>query len=157
MGGAGQHQAEFRRHHMGDALVGVAEVENSDAVAAAAFAHGAQERRAVRIGLVGTARPGRHRVVLARECEVRPPHGAPRLGELAESVRRVEVMKHMPVDIDEIAPVGAARHPMRIPNLVEQRLRHCEFAPRTHDLRGNLATQRNQLLCRAVLKAGQSR
>ena len=36
----------------------------------------------------------------------------------------MQLMQHVPVDIDEIAAVGAARHEMRVPDLVEQGLRH---------------------------------
>ena len=56
MGGAGQHHAELGRHHMGDALLRIVDVEQPDAVAGAAVPHGLQERRALRIGV--SSRPG---------------------------------------------------------------------------------------------------
>ena len=41
MGRARQHDAEFRRHHVGDALLRIVDVEKFYAVLARAFAHGA--------------------------------------------------------------------------------------------------------------------
>jgi hypothetical protein len=40
MGRAGQHHAELGRDHMRDPLLGIGDVEQADAMAAAAFAHG---------------------------------------------------------------------------------------------------------------------
>ena len=57
MGRARQHHAELGRHHVRDALLGIAEVEDADAVLAAAFAHGARGRPR-RSGLVVSSRPG---------------------------------------------------------------------------------------------------
>ena len=127
MGRARQHHAQFRRHHVGDALLGVAEIEDADAVAAAALAHGAQERGALGIG--GVVAPGRRGdgVILHGEGEIGPPHRPVGLGELLECMGTVQLMQHVPVDIDEIAAIGAARHEMGIPYLVEQCLRHGWF------------------------------
>ncbi len=58
MGGAGQHHAELGRHHMGNALLRIVDVEQPDAVAGAALPHGLQERRALRIGGVVRGRAG---------------------------------------------------------------------------------------------------
>ena len=83
-----------------------------------------QERRARRIGVVVAAGLGGDGVVLHREGEVRPPHRAVLLLQLLERVRRVQLVQHVAVDIDEVAAVGAPRHQMRVPDLVEQRRGH---------------------------------
>ena len=127
MGRARQHHAQFRRHHMGDALLGIAEIEDADAVAAAALAHGAQKRGAVGIGAVVAAGRGGDGVILHGEGEIGPPHRPVRLGELLECVGAVKLVEHVPVDVDEIASVGAAGDEMGVPDLVEQGLRHGGF------------------------------
>ena len=124
MGRARQHHAELGRDHVGDALLGIAEIEDADAVAPAALAHRAQERRAFGIRGVVAAGLGRDGVVLHREGQVGPPHRPVRLGEFLEGMGAVQLVEHVPIDIDEIAAVGAARHEMGIPDLVEQSLRH---------------------------------
>ena len=124
MGRAGQHHAELGRDHMRDPLLGIGDVEQPDAMAAAAFAHRLEERRARGIGVVVAAGQGRNRMVLHGEGEVRPAHRPLFARELLEGMRRVQLMQHMPVDIDEVAPVRAPRHAMRVPDLIEQRLRH---------------------------------
>ena len=83
-------------------------------------------RNAAPEGLLSSVRPGlgRHRVVLHREGEVGARHRAALLGELAERVRRVQLMQHMAVDIDQVAAVHAARHEMGVPDFLEQVFRH---------------------------------
>ena len=119
VGCARQNHAELRRDHVTDALLGIAEVEEPNAVAPAALAHGSQEGSPGRIGVVVAAGLGRDRVVLHRESEIGAPHRAALLVELLEGVRRVQLMQHVPVDIDELAPVGTPRHPMSVPNPVK--------------------------------------
>src|SRR3954470_11191893 len=63
-------------------------------------------------------------MILHREGEVRPCDLPVRLFELLECVRRVKLMQNMAVDVDQLAAVHAARHQMRVPNLVEQGLCH---------------------------------
>mgnify|MGYP003694769661 CR=1 FL=1 len=60
-------------------------------------------------GLVVSSRPGLvgDGVVLHREGEVRPPHRAVLLLQRLEGVRGVQLVQHVAVDIDEIAPIGA--------------------------------------------------
>jgi hypothetical protein len=129
MGCAGQHHAELRRDHVTDALLGVADVEQPNAVAAAALAHGAQKGSTRRIGVVVAAGLGRDRVVLHREREIGTPHRAALLVQLLEGVRRVQLVQYVPVDIDELAPIRARRHQVGVPNLVEQGLGHeCRLA-----------------------------
>jgi hypothetical protein len=127
VGRAREHHAEFGGDHMGDALLGIAEIEDADAVAAAAVAHGAQEWRTVGVGGVVAPRLGRDGVILHGEGEVGPPHRPVRLGELLEGVGPVQLVEHVPVDIDEITAIGAARHEVGIPDLVEQGSRHGGF------------------------------
>jgi hypothetical protein len=124
MGRARQYHAELGRNDMGDALLGIAEIEDADAVAAAPFAHRPQERRAV--GVRGVVAPGlgRDGVVLHREGQIGAPDAAVGLGELLEGMRAVQLMEHVPIDVDEVAPIGAARDEMGVPDLVEQGLRH---------------------------------
>ena len=76
------------------------------------------------IGVVVAAGLGGDGVVLHGEGQVRPPHRPVLLLQLLEGVRRVQFVQHVPVDIDEIAAVGAPRHQMRVPDFVEQRRGH---------------------------------
>ena len=107
---ARQHHAELRRDHVRDALLGIVEVEHPDAVPAAALAHRPEEGRARRIGVVVAAGLGGDGMVLHREGQVGPPHRTLLLRELLERVRRVQLVQHVAVDIDQLAAVGAARH-----------------------------------------------
>ena len=83
-------------------------------------------RNGVLCALVVSSRPGCVETVWSCTEKVRSGRrtGRLRLRELLEGMRGVQLVQHMPVDIDEIAAVGAARHQMRVPDLVEQRLRH---------------------------------
>ena len=74
---------------------------------AAALAHGLQEGRAGRIGVVVAAGLGGDRVVLHREGQVGPAHRPVLLLQLLEGVRRVQLMQHVAVDVDQVAAVGA--------------------------------------------------
>jgi hypothetical protein len=133
MGRARQHYAQFRRHDVRNALLGIAEIEDANAVAAAALAHGAQEGRAVRIGAVVAAGLGCDGMILHGKGEIGPPYRSVRLGELAEGEGTVQIVQHVAIDIDEVAAIGAARHEMGIPDLVEQGLRHGGFRHRGAD------------------------
>ena len=124
VGRARQHHAELRRDHVRDALLGIVDVEKLDAVAAAALAHRLEKGRARRVGGVVAAGLGGDGVVLHREGEVRPAHRPMLLLQLLEGVRRVQLVQHVAVDIDELAAVGAARDQMGIPDLVEQGFGH---------------------------------
>jgi hypothetical protein len=44
--------------------------------------------------------------------------------QLLEGVGSVQLVQHVPVDIDEIAAIGAPPHQVRLPDLVEQGLGH---------------------------------
>jgi hypothetical protein len=110
VGGARQHHAELGRDYVRDALLGVVDVEQPDAVAAAALAHGLEKGRARRIGRVVAAGPGGDGMILHGEGEVRPAHRPLLPLQLLEGVGRVQLVQHMPVDIDELAAIGALRH-----------------------------------------------
>jgi hypothetical protein len=121
---AGQHHAELGRHDVRNALLRIAEVEQPYAELLGAGAGSAQQLGAVRVGGVVTARRRRHGVILDRECQVGATDRPPRLLKLVERDRGVQLMQHVTVDVDEVAPVGAMRHEVRVPDLVEQGLRH---------------------------------
>ena len=125
MGRARQHHAELRRDDMRDALLGIAEIEDADAVAGGcprAWRAGRRRRpdwsSSVRPGLVATVWSCIEKVRSGRA------HRALLLLELLEGVRRVQLMQHMAVDIDEIAAVDALRDEMGVPDLVEQGAGH---------------------------------
>ena len=120
VGRARQDHAELGRDDVGDALLGIAEIEDADAVAAASFAHRPQEWGAVGVRGVVAAGLGRDGVVLHREGQIGTSNAAVGLGELLEGMGSVKLMEHVPVDIDEVAAVAAAGDEMRIPDLVEQ-------------------------------------
>ena len=111
VGRARQHHAELRRDDVGDALLGVIDVKNSDVVAAAALAHRLDERRAGWIGTVVAAGSGGDGMILHGECEIGPAHRPPLLLQLLEGVGRVQLVQYVPVDVDEIAAVGRAAPP----------------------------------------------
>jgi len=58
-------------------------------------------------------------VVLHREREIRPAYAPVLLLQLLEGVGSVQLVQHVPVDIDKIAAIGAPRHEMAVPDLVE--------------------------------------
>lgn len=58
-------------------------------------------------------------MILHGKGQVGAPHRTTLLLQLREGVMRMQFMQHMPVDIDEIAAVGALRDAMKIPYLVE--------------------------------------
>ena len=124
MGRARQHHPQLRRNDVRDALLRVVDVEQPDAVAPAARAHRLEKCRARWVSAVVAAGLGGDGVVLHGEGQVRPPHRAVLLLQLFERVGRMQFVQHVPVDIDEIAAVGAPRHQMRVPDLVEQRRGH---------------------------------
>ncbi len=124
VGGARQHHAELGRHHVRDALLRIAEIEQPDAMARAAGPGRAQERRAFRIGGVVAAGLARDGVVLRRKGEIGPPHRPLLLVELRQGVRRMEIMQDVAIDIDEVAPVCSPRHQVGSPDLVEQGFGH---------------------------------
>jgi len=124
VGRARQHHAELGRHHVGNALLGIVDVENLDSVALAALAHRLEEGRARRIGVVVAAGPGGDGVILHRERQIGPPHRPLLLRELLEGVRRMQLVQHVAVDIDEIAAVGALGDEVGVPDLVQQGVGH---------------------------------
>ena len=121
---ARQHDAEFRRHDVRNALFGIADVEQPDAVVAATLAHRLDEGGSRRIGGVVAAGFCRHRVILHRKRQVGPVHRPLLPRQLREGVMGMQLVQHMAVDIDEIAAVAALSDAMKVPDFVEQRSRH---------------------------------
>jgi len=64
-------------------------------------------------------------MILHREGEVGRRTGRCRLRELLEGMRGVQLVQHMPVDVDEMRPIGRGGHQVASQIFVEQRLRHC--------------------------------
>ena len=77
-------------------------------------------------GLVSSLRPGLVATVWSCIENVRSGRrtGRPCASQRLEGVRRVQLVQHMPVDIDQLAAVGAPRHEVRFPDLFEQRPEH---------------------------------
>ena len=71
---AGQHDAELGPDDMGDALLRVVNVEQPDAIGAAALAHCLDESGSRRVGLVVAAGIGRYRMILHRKGQVGAAH-----------------------------------------------------------------------------------
>jgi hypothetical protein len=123
--GARQHDAEFGRDDVADALLGIAHVEEMEAVALRRRAHRLRERRRVRIGRLGAARHGRERVIEHAERQVGTTQRAPGRRESREGMRSVQLVQHVAVHVDQLATVGAPAGDVRVPHFVEER-------PRTH-------------------------
>ncbi len=117
---ARQYDAELRRHHVRNALLGIVDIEQPDAVIAAALAHRLDERGARGVGIVVAAGPGRHGVILHREGQVGPVHFALLLLQLRKGMMGVQFVQHVAIDIDEIAAVGALADAVEVPDFVEQ-------------------------------------
>ncbi len=83
-------------------------------------------RNAAPDGLLSSVRPGLVETVWSCIENVRSGRGtrAALLGELAERVRRVQLMQHVAVDVEQLAAVHAARHEMGVPDFLEQGFRH---------------------------------
>jgi hypothetical protein len=58
-------------------------------------------------------------VIHRRERQVGPPDRALLLLQLLEGVRRVQFMQHMPVDVEQLATVGASADQMIVPDFLE--------------------------------------
>ena len=58
-------------------------------------------------------------MVLHGKGQIGPAHRPALLFQLRERVMRVQLVQHMPVDINQIAAVGALRDAMKIPDFVE--------------------------------------
>ena len=59
-------------------------------------------------------------MILHGKCQVGTTHGAPRPRQFRKSMRRMKIMQHMPVDINQLTTIGAAADEMKIPDLVEK-------------------------------------
>jgi hypothetical protein len=63
-------------------------------------------------------------MVLHRESQIGATHRPPLFFEISEAVMRVQLVQHVAVDVEEVAAVGALAYKMKVPDLVEQSLRH---------------------------------
>jgi len=63
-------------------------------------------------------------MILYRKGEIGPMHGPPLLDQLREGVMGMQFVQNVPVDIDQVAAVGALPDAMKVPDLVEQSARH---------------------------------
>ena len=120
---ARQHHAELRRDDVRNALLGIVKIEHLDVVLGAALAHRLEKRRARRIGVVVAARLGRNGVIQRRERQIGPPHRPLLLFQLFKRVRRVQLVQHMAVDVDQLAAVGAAARPDESSQIFSNRVR----------------------------------
>jgi hypothetical protein len=122
-GQARQHDAEFGRDHVHDALGRVVDVEMPDAVRGRRFAQRADQFGTAGHACVAAAFLGRHDVVDGGECQVGIAHRTAGGGERRERLRAGRLVQHVPVDMDERAPVPEIADKMRIPELLEERAR----------------------------------
>ena len=78
------------------------------------------------MGWCSSSRPGLVATVWSCIEKVRSGRRTGRclLLQLLEGVRGMQLVQHVAVDIDEIAAVGAPRHQVRVPDLVEQGVGH---------------------------------
>ena len=121
---ARQHDAEFRRHDVADALFGIVDIEQPYAVVAAALAHRLDKSGSGWIGAVVAAGFCGHRMILHRKGQVGPVHRPVLALQLRERVVRMQFVKDVAVDIDEIAAVAALADAMKLPDFFEQGARH---------------------------------
>jgi hypothetical protein len=121
---ARQHNAEFRRHDVRNALFGIVDVEQPDAVLAATIAHRPNEGGSRWVGGVVAAGFCGNGMILHRESQIGPVHCSLLALQLRESMVRVQLMQHVAVDIDQIASVTALSDAMKVPDFVEQGARH---------------------------------
>ena len=82
------------------------------------------ERRAGRIGVVIAAGLGGDGVVLHREGQIGPVHRPALLLQRGKCMMRMQFVQHVPVDIEQVAAIGALSDQMQIPDFVEQSARH---------------------------------
>ena len=121
---ARQHHAELRRDDVRNALLRIVQIENLDPVPGAALAHRLEKGRARRIGVVVAARLGGDGMVHRRERQIGPPHRPVLFLQLFERVRRVQLVQHVTIDVDQLAAIGAPRDQMIVPDFLEQGLGH---------------------------------
>ena len=106
---ARQHHAKLRRDDVRNALLRIVKIEHLDLVPGAALAHRLEKGRARRIGVVVAAGLGGDGVIHRRKRQIGPAHRPMLLLKLLESMRRVQFVQHMTVDVDQLAAVGALR------------------------------------------------
>src|SRR3546814_2268132 len=91
-----------------------------DAVGAGVAAHQAEQLASGGIAVLVAPRRGRDDVVLRRHGEFRMQHPAAGPREPFEGLRARRLLKNMPVDEHEVAPVVQPLHQMGGPDLLEE-------------------------------------
>ena len=117
---ARQHHAKLWRDHVRNTLLRIVKIENLDLVPNAALAHRLEEGRARRIGVVVPSRFRRDGMIHRRKRQIGPPHRPMLLLKLFERVRRMQFVQHMPVDVEQLAAVGAGANQMTVPDFLEK-------------------------------------
>ncbi|CFM05296.1 Uncharacterised protein [Bordetella pertussis] len=117
---ARQHQAQFGRDHVHDALVGVVRAVVADAGARGVGGQRIDHRLAA--VHVFAAPPGRggDDVVGDRHVARRTVHGAALRAQRREGLRAGKIVQQVPVDVDQAAAVGQVGHVVAVPQAVEQ-------------------------------------
>ncbi len=131
VGCARQHNAELRRHDMGNALFRIVDIKEPYAVLAAAFAHRLDKSASRWIGVIVATGFRRHRMILHREGQVGPVHLALLLFQLRKGMMGMQFMENVTVDIEKIAAIGTLADTVEIPDFVEQGAGHggCYLPP----------------------------
>jgi hypothetical protein len=88
-------------------------------------------------------------MILHRERQIGSMNRPALFLQLRKCMMGVQFMQHMPVDVEQIAAVGALADPMKVPNFVEQSARHgvslalkaSIWRPKTCAILGALPTQ----------------
>jgi len=118
-GQARQRQALLGAGDVDDALAGIVEAEQRDAVGGRVGGELVDHARDRGVGN-GTAAPARRDIVVGdAEGQVRPRDRGPARGDLPEGVVRA-LVHEMPVDPQQREPVVAARDDVGVPQSVEQ-------------------------------------
>ena len=67
---------------------------------------------------------GRDVVIHRRHRELGPAHGAARQPEALEGLRRGDLVDEVEIDVEKRRPIRLLPHDVRVPHLLEERLRH---------------------------------
>ena len=120
---AGQAQAQLRAHDMDDALSGLAEIEEANAILAAEAAEILEEPLTHRRGAGATGRAG-DGVVGGGEGEARTPHTIPLLADVGDGTAAAEIVQQVAVNMEEGVAAAQIGDDMLVPDLVEERGPH---------------------------------
>ena len=124
---ARQNEPEFGCDDVRDPRFVVVDVEQTEPEALRARPHLAHQRRFRRRALDFGPVARRRGMIENAERQVGAPDGAAGFAEPFERVRAVQIVKHVTIDVDDVAAVIAPRYEMRIPDLVDERARHRRY------------------------------